>query len=131
MTSPARIEREPATFVTIADGLSAQVIQRRSPLPQRLDLLLSEIVVYRRFPAAIMGTRQACTDATHEFAAWLWGTYAGLELKLSLCAFCGVIEVRDISLDILPGAMGHGSPRRRSDVIGWYTGKRPAGRTYL
>jgi len=130
VTTIARAQREPI-FVTIADGLKAQVVERRSPLPQRLDPLLSGIVVLKRFPVTIVGARQACTDASHELQPWLWGIYANLELRLSLCAFCGMVEVRDISFDVLPGAMGHGKPRRRDAVLGWYTGKRPAGRTYL
>lgn len=127
----ARAPHEP-NIIAIADGVYAQVVEPVSPLPPRLDALLAGLTVVRRFPVRLLGTRRACTDAEHSFSSWMWGVYAGRELRLARCPFCGVVEVRDVSLDILPGApMGKGGPRRRDAVLGWYAGSRPLGRNYL
>lgn len=121
-----------AKFSRVADGVVAQVIERKSPLPRKLEPLLSGLRVTRSYPVRLLGTRLACRDAEHEFAPWRDGIYAGLELRLALCPFCGVVEVRDVSLDLLPGVRaGRLAPRRRNDVMGWYSGRREAGRTYL
>lgn len=129
-------------FARVADGVMAQVIERagidpvtlrsRSPLPSKLDPLLLGLRITRQYPARLFGARRACTDAEHEFSPWREGIYAGLDLSLALCPFCGVVEVRDVSLDLLPGVrVGHSGPRRRNDVLGWYSGRRQSGRTYL
>lgn len=130
MNPAARAEPEPR-FTTIADGVIAQVIEPVKRLPPRLETLLSTMLVYRRLPLRPRGTRQACTDGEHALAEWIRGLYRGLELRLSLCAFCGVVEVRDVSLDILDRQIvGRSGPRRRSAVLGWYSGSRPRGREY-
>jgi hypothetical protein len=117
-------------FVRVADGLTAQVLDRRI-LPRNLDLLLGEMVALRSRPIHLLGARRACMDDDHAAEPWATGVWRGLELRLSICNFCGSIEVRDVSLDILPGVtVGAGGPRRRSAVMGWYAGKRAAGRTY-
>jgi hypothetical protein len=119
-------------FARIADGVVAQVIERVSPLPRSLETLLRSLHKTREVSVRILGTRQACTDAEHTFQPWLEGIYRTLQLRLRVCAFCGVVEVRDISLDILPGlTIGRGGARRRDDLLGWYSGKRHGGRTYL
>lgn len=121
-------------FVRIADGVTAQAIERipTSPLPRRLDLLLGSMLVTRRLPLKVIGARQACTDAEHVFSLWMQGVFSHLELRLARCSFCGVVEVRDVSLDLMPGvSVGRGGPKRRSDVLGWYSGRRSAARTYL
>ena len=77
-----------------------------------------------------LGARLDCRDQ-HAYRLWLTGVYAGRELELRRCLFCEAIEVRDCSLDILPGIRaGRGGPRRRSDVLGWYSGSRANARTY-
>jgi len=119
-----------AAIVRIGDGLHAQVIERQI-LPRRLDLLLADLRAVRSRPVRIFGTRRACTDGDHDLDPWRVGVWRDRELRLSLCSYCGAIEVRDVSLDILPGVMaGSGGPRRRSDVLGWYSGRRPSGREY-
>lgn len=119
-------------FARVADGVMAQVIQRQSPLPSKLEPLLSGMRVTAQTNVRLFGARRACTDAEHQFAPWRSGIYAGLELQLALCPFCGVVEVRDVSLDLLPGvSAGRSGPRRRNDVLGWYSGQRQAKRTYL
>lgn len=130
MGAPARADE--VRFVTISDGVVAQVVERTPPIPRRLDPLLASIRVLRRWPARILGARRACTDAEHAFQPWLDGIYNGLELRLALCPFCGVVEVRDVSLDLIPGlSSGVLEPRRRDDVLGWYSGRRQAARVYL
>jgi hypothetical protein len=118
-------------IVRIADGVIAQVVER-SVLPPRLDALLAALRGARSVPVLVLGTRRACTDESHAYAAWVTGVYGPRELQLSRCTFCGAVEVRDVSYDILPGLKaGRGGPRRRDDVLGWYSGSRPLGRTYL
>lgn len=120
------------TAVTIADGVRAVRVEAPSPLPASLDQLLARLLVTDKQPLVDVGTRRECTDEQHDYRPWLAGVYAGLELRLWRCSFCGTVEVRDMSLDLLPGiAAGRGGPRRRNEVLGWYSGARPAGRTYL
>jgi hypothetical protein len=119
-------------IVRVADGLYAEVLDRTSPLPRRLQPLLNGLTVMRRWKVVVAGTRRACTDAEHALQPWLRGVYRQLELRLAMCSFCGVVEVRDISLDLLPDlVVGRGGPRRRDELLGWYSGRRPGGRTYL
>ena len=120
------------TAVTIADGVRAIRVEAPSPLPPSLDLLLSGLRVTDRRPYFARGTRRDCTDELHDWEPWLVGTYAGLVLRLSRCAWCATVEVRDISLDLLPGLQpGRPGPRQRDELLGWYSGTRPDGRVYL
>lgn len=119
-----------AEIIAIADGLHAQVVTR-TILPRRLDALLGELRFVRSRPVRMLGARRACAENEHDLSPWSTGLWRDRELRLSLCIFCGAIEVRDVSLDILPDVkVGRGGPRRRSDVLGWYSGKRPSGREY-
>lgn len=117
-------------IIRVGDGEYAEVTERRL-LPPTLDLLLVQLRVTTRYPYRLVGTIRECTDATHQFGLWLdagWGAY---ELRLNRCPFCGTVEVRDISLDFIPGlSTGRLDLRRRSTVLGWYSGRRPASRTY-
>lgn len=132
-------------IVQIADGVYAQIGDKSAGLPRHLapadhdgkmrrcycTPLRSAMTVLRELPVRIRGTRSDCKD-DHALQPWLHGVYAGLELLLSVCAFCGVTEVRDVSYDILPGLRpGRSGPRRGSDVLGWYSGRRVAGRVYV
>ena len=122
------------TIVTIADGVRAvRVEQPTSPLPQSLDQLLARLTVTDRQPfVELGGPRRECADEVHDYQPWLAGIFAGLELRLYRCPFCSVVEVRDQSLDLLPGVQpGRGGPRRRNEVLGWYAGARAAGRTFM
>lgn len=126
MTRPAAEPR----IVRVADGLVAEVVER-TILPRRLESLLGELRLVRTRPARVLGTRRSCGDGEHDLALWRVGVWRDREVRLALCAYCGAIEVRDISLDILADELvGRGGPRRRSDVLGWYSGKRPLGREY-
>jgi hypothetical protein len=156
--SRARQEPAPAEFTTVADGVRAQVV-RRQLLPAHLDSsahagrsstcrcspLLEQLTTVKSWPVRPAGAREACTQEEHELAplrAAAWPD-APLELRalalrghvdlvLTMCRYCGAVEVRDVSFHHLAGlAAGNIAPRRRSDVLGWYGGKRPAGRVYL
>lgn len=127
-----RAQAPARTIVTVADGVRAVRVEAVSPLPGSLDQLLSRLVVTEKRPAFDRGTRRDCTDEQHEFNPWLVGIYVGLTLRLNRCPWCGTVEVRDQSLDLLPGLVpGRGGPRRRDELLGWYAGKRPAGRIHL
>lgn len=148
-----------AVFTTVADGVRAQVIQRQV-LPAHLDTsahegraagcrctpLLGQLTTQHRWPVVPRGAREACTQEEHDMRPLrlaIWATaplplrqqalHGRVELTITMCAYCGAIEVRDTSYHVPAGlrAAGHLAPRRRSDVLGWYSGKRPGGRVYL
>ncbi len=53
------------------------------------------------------------------------------QLRLMACQDCGAVQVRDVSVDTLPGlSSGRHAPRRRDHIIGWYAGARPRQRQY-
>ena len=128
----------------IGDGLYAQVVDYRllpdhctsashegqsasCPCRPLVDQMRSVRILDTR---SDLGTRAECKDQ-HAYAPWLSGLFGARELLLSRCAYCTAVEVRDRSFDILPGlGSGSGTPRRRSDVLGWYSGSRPSGRTF-
>jgi hypothetical protein len=118
------------SVVTVADGVRALKVERQSPLPANLNALLGEILATRQSLVRVMGTRLACRD-DHPYVHWMDGRYRGMDLRLAQCPYCGVIEVRDVSFDLLPGVRtGRIGPRRKSDVLGWYSGRRANARTY-
>lgn len=127
-------EREPH-IIRIGDGVFAQVVDRSALLPAKLEPLLVGMRVVREITdVRIAGARRACMENEHALQPWRQGLYRGLELRLSLCFFCAAVEVRDVSLDILrEGAVAltlADRAHRRDAVLGWYAGRRPAGREY-
>lgn len=160
MTYPARPKPVPvpATFATIGDGVVGQVVTRQL-LPPHLDRsahqgrgascpcvpLWDQLLTIDSWPVVPRGTREACTQEEHALeplrvAAWPRAPQAlrdaarlgRVQLTITMCAFCGAIEVRDTSFHVLAGMRsGTAAPARRSDVLGWYAGKRPAGRIYV
>lgn len=131
-------------FARIGDGLIAQVVDRKV-LPAHVTSAsheglrsgcacrplveaMTRVEVIDASPDR--GARAECQDR-HDYHPWLRGSYGPRDLLLSRCAFCTAVEVRDRSIDILPGLAGSGVPRRRSDVLGWYSGSRVAARTYI
>jgi len=148
-----------AEFATVADGVRAQVI-RRTVLPPHLSSsahegrsascpcrpLLEQLTTLQHWPVVPAGARAACTDpAEHHdlrplrVAVWPMAPVAlrsqarlgRVELTLAMCAWCGAVEVRDVSYHAPAGILAGSLPaRRRSDVLGWYAGSRPAGRIY-
>lgn len=122
----------PDEVVQVADGVKARRFTRVSPLPPSLDTLLARLAHVQTRTVALHSTRRACTDGEHERVPWITGVYAGLHLRLDVCPWCHGVEVRDISYDMRPGLQpGRRGPARRSDVLGWYSGRRPAGRTFM
>lgn len=120
-------------FTTIADGVTAQVVDTSAGLPHSLPALLAQLRVVRETGAVLpVGARLACTAGEHDLQPFREGVWRAKELRLSLCTYCGAVEVRDVSLDLLPGvSTGRNQPRRRSAILGWYSGSRPKGRVYM
>lgn len=153
-------------IVRIADGVWAQEEDRSVPLPRHLDLhegrvtacrctplieALEDIRVLNQVP--ILGARLDCRDQ-HELVPWIVGRYhtltpdprafrlthaIALDLRLSVCRFCGMVEVRDVSITSIvetdaEGRRFHitkpGSRVRKDGVLGWYAGRRQRGRAY-
>lgn len=148
------VERPETRIVQIFDGVFAQEIQKVSPLPPHLDTteheghvlpcrcvpLLAALRVTRQSEPRVRGFRRECGDADHDRQHWLSGTFAGLDLVLTVCIYCWCVEVRDVSLSILIDRAPDGrtlrlTPKgkahRKSDVLGIYSGRRPAGRVHL
>jgi len=123
---------QPPRFTTIADGLVAQVIES-TVLPVNLMTLLTQLRAVREAPALRpVGTRISCTQGLHDLQPWRQGVWRSRELRLSLCTYCGAVEVRDVSVDLLSGvSTGRNLPRRRDAILGWYSGSRPQGRVFV
>ena len=87
----------------------------------------------------LIGTRLECRDQ-HDLALYATGLYEGLDLRLSMCRYCGTVEVRDVSIDVVVDHDPRSGRRlfitqldrgrRRDLVLGWYAGRRVSGRTY-
>jgi hypothetical protein len=135
---------EQPKFATIADGLRAQVIEVTGVIPPHLNAashegrmascpcrpLVESMQRVKTHQVRVLGIRADCRDQ-HDYRPSMTGVYRGMDLLLSTCVFCGAVEIRDVSYDILPGLQaGRGGPRRRSDVLGWYSGIRANARTY-
>lgn len=144
--------REPR-FSQIADGIWAQVEDRSAGLPRHLDSsahegriglcrcrpLIDSMTALQLNPLVLVGTRLDCRDQ-HDFALYATGLYEGLDLRLSMCRYCGTVEVRDVSIDVVVDhdprtgrrlfittpAQG----RRRDLLLAWYAGRRASGRVY-
>lgn len=112
--------------------------------------LLEQLTTARQWPVVPQGPRAACSSEAatlaeeHDLqplrhALWLSAPLdlqrqahnRSVELLLTMCRYCGAVEVRDVSFHS-PAGLRQGilAPRRRSDVLGWYAGRRPAGRIY-
>lgn len=156
---PGRPEPAPATFVRVADGVHAQVIQRPQLLPAHLtssahegrmascrcEPLLEQLLARQVWRVAPRGARAACTAEEHELQPLRAGVWPDapaalaqqavnglVELLLTMCGWCGAVEVRDVSFHRLAGLRGGVlAPRRRSDLLGWYAGARPGGRIFM
>ena len=99
-------------------------------LPANLDALLRLIRSGLVYPVPVRGATSACTDdLNHDLQLWITGTYSGRSLRLLKCADCESVEVRDVSLDAVIGS-ARLAPRPLNRLLGWYTGRRRAGRTY-
>ena len=100
-------------------------------LPSNLDALLRLIRSGLVYPVPVRGATAACTaNLTHDMRLWVTGTYSGRSIRLNKCADCESVEVRDVSLDAVIGE-ARLAPRPLNRLLGWYTGRRPAGRTFF
>lgn len=100
-------------------------------LPSNLDALLRLISSGLVYPVPVRGATTACTaDWHHEWRLWITGTYSGRSLRLNKCANCEAVEVRDVSLDAVIG-LSRLKARPLNRLLGWYSGRRPAGRTVI
>ena len=125
--------RQPEPRVVVIEGKRALYRPVRSILPPAMPTLLR---VLRRVTVLSQpifgGFRPDCGEGNHRLAGWLRGWFGARELLISRCLDCEVAEVRDISFDRLPDLpTGRLALRRRSDLLGWYTGARAARRVYL
>ena len=152
----------------VIEGRRTLVVQSTSTLPKSLHTLLTEMAPFGfslRQDFTLAGARTACEvlrvhrwsdfrighwSNPHEFGVVIGrdGATASVpkgvrNLHLQMCADCGAVMVRDISLHEWAGAKPArlvntqtGQERiaptvgRRDLVIGWYSGKRRAGREY-
>ncbi len=110
----------------------------RPPLQPSLDRLLSAIyMVTAREDIRPRGASIRCeAERIHRFGTLREGRHVGLDgivrdLRIEMCRDCGAACVRDVSYDRLDGLpVGRRGPRRRDNVIGWYSGARRASREY-
>lgn len=120
------------------EGQQTLVVERRPPLQPKLDGLLGALFHVRVSkdirPA---GARASCeADREHRFDVLREGRHVGFDgvvrdLRVQMCIDCGAACVRDITHDRLPGLPTGSQPARRRDlVLGWYSGKRRAGREF-
>lgn len=141
--------------IAVIEGRRALIVERHPPLPPSLTLLLeggrgpdgrywSRLTVTARQPLNLGGAAASCLRDDHRLSWWLDGLHTGSDgmtrsLRLNACSDCGAVQVRDVSFDDLTShdPLGRGvvasarrPPRRKSLVIGWYSGARPNQRTY-
>lgn len=128
------IEGQPTVVETIDFGL-----------PTKMPDLLAQMAAFGfqyRDDFRPVGTRAACLvlreHRLRRFREGRWFARSGvrrgevLDLRLAMCQDCGAVEVRDCSYDRMADLrVGRRGPNRRNHVIGWYSGKRPAGREYV
>ena len=98
-------------------------------LPSNLDALLRLISNGLVYPVPVRGATTACTANEHPYRLWITGHYRGRDVRLLKCSGCEAVEVRDVSLDAVIGS-SRLAPRPLNRLLGWYTGRRPAGRNY-
>ena len=123
--------------VQTIEGQPTLVVERKAPLPQHLDTLVGQLSFVRfRDDVQPRGMSASCELRNHRMARMREGRHVGLDgivrdLRLDRCMDCGAVEVRDISVDRLPGlAAGRSGPNRKSHVLGWYSGARRNSREY-
>lgn len=123
--------------VTMIEGRTVLVVERTPPIQPTLETLRRAMFVTFEIPLRRSGARKACiSEQDHRLVRFLEGRHAGVDgvvrdLRLSMCADCEAVCVRDISIDRLARLPTGSQPlRRRDHVIGWYTGARPRQREY-
>lgn len=129
-------ERAPAPRVAVIEGHRTLVIERRPPLPARLDVLLAAPGM-TRYPLLITGWRGECAAQDHRLKLIAEGNVrcpdtVRRDLRIYQCADCEAVCVRDVSVDRLDRLPTGGRlPLRRNHVLGWYSGARRNQQTYV
>lgn len=99
-------------------------------LPARLPDLLRSLRAPHARQVIIRGAGSPCANDDHLMTDWINGVYRARDLLLRICQLCEAVEVRDRTVSI----ESDGARRiiNRPDILlGWYTGARPANRTYV
>lgn len=116
-------------------GRRVVVVERTPPLPSSLDKLLGALFAVRvRNDIRPTGASAACEQwRTHRFTVLREARHFGLDrvlrdLRIDMCADCGAVCVRDISVD---RSIGTSVLNKRDLVLGWYSGTRRGQRQYL
>lgn len=124
--------------MAIIEGQPTLVVERTPPLPRRLDELMASMFgLIVKVDIALAGARRECEVLReHRMTVIRQGRAVCTDrvmrdLRIEMCQDCGAACVRDITYDRLAGLpVGRRGPLRRDHVIGWYSGKRRAGREY-
>jgi len=122
----------------VIEGQDTLVVERKPPLPQKLDELLAAMFgIWAREDIRPAGATTSCEQLrVHRFGVLREGRHLGLDgelrdLRIEMCRSCGATCIRDISYDRISGLpVGRRGPLRRDLILGWYSGKRRAGREY-
>jgi hypothetical protein len=119
--------------VVVIEGQRAMYHPVRSILPPSMSVLLRVLRNAKVLtPLRFAGYRPDCGEGNHRLVGWLNGFYGTRELLIERCLDCEMAAVRDISFDTLRGLpTGRLALRRKSDLLGWYTGSRANRRVYL
>jgi len=121
-----------STRAAIIEGQQVTVVERKPMLPRKLDDLLAAMIVTRAYRVRLRGFRRDCDVLReHPFVPLREGRFMGTEILVAICPYCEAVCVRDVGFDVIErGIVARGGPQRRDEIIGWYSGKRPAGREY-
>ena len=127
-------DRQPTEAkVVVIDGQRTMYHPVPSILPPSMAVLLRVLRNARVLtPLRFAGYRPDCGEGNHRLVEWLNGYFGTRELLVERCLDCEMAAVRDVSFDRINGLpTGRLALRRRSDLLGWYTGSRAARRVYL
>lgn len=112
------------------------IVLEGPPLPPNLGRLLAEMRVTFRADVRPGGASSICAQRDHRLARFREGRHVGpdgmvRDLRLLMCQDCEAVCVRDVSVQFAAD-QGRSSlqPRRKDEVLGWYTGARPNQRVY-
>lgn len=127
--------------IAVIEGEKVLVFDAPSVLPASLGGLLTQLRVTFRDDWTPGGMSTLCMLRDHRLRKFREGRYLGSDglvrdLRLFMCQDCETVCVRDVSIDSLEQAVGTPrrrsvlEPRRRNEIIGWYSGARRNQRIY-
>lgn len=124
--------------VEIIEGQKVLVFDEPSVLPSSLGALLTQMrITYRDDNYRVGGMSSLCAMREHRLHPFRAGRHLGSDgvirdLRLLICTDCETVCVRDVSVDTLGDARRQSrlAPRRRDEILGWYTGARRNQREY-